>query len=105
MFLSAASSDYVSLNEAITFQPAANMQTECTPVTVIDDAILESEERFLISLETTDPRVILTMENTIASVSITDNDEGTFIAACYYVYLCITSCTVFSGLQVLSLPV
>ena len=81
LILSAAPNDYVPLNEVITFQPTPALQTDCRLVLVIDDVVLEADEEFLISLETSDPRVILTMENTTVSVTIADNDEGICVDA------------------------
>ena len=48
----------------------------CTPITILDDSALESEERFFIVLQASDVRVIITEENGRASVLISDNDGG-----------------------------
>lgn len=86
--------DYISLNEDITFHPAANVQTECRMVVIIDDMVLEADEEFLILLETNDSRVSLTMDNATASVFITDNEQGT----CLECSICFSSfVTVYNG--------
>ena len=76
--LSAAPNDYVSLDEEIIFPPStANLQTRCRQITVNDDMILEAaEEMFSVLLETDDPHVSLAVENSRATVTLTDNDAG-----------------------------
>ena len=73
-----APNDYTSVNEVVTLQPAANSQSVCRAVTINDDLVLESMETFLLILVTSDPRVVLTLENSRAPVIITDNDGGMF---------------------------
>ena len=75
-----APNDYTTLNEVVTLQLAANSQTVCRAVTINDDLVLESMEIFLLTLVTSDPRVVLTVENSRAPVIITDNDGG----MCHY---------------------
>ena len=48
----------------------------CRTVTVVDDIVLEGEEIFYVSLETTDARVSLTLANSRASIVISDNDDS-----------------------------
>lgn len=74
--LSIAPSDYISLSEEITFTPATGPQTVCRPVSIEDDMVIEAEETFVVNLATSDTRVSLTAENSRASISITDNDNG-----------------------------
>ena len=69
--------DYSPLTVNIEFpQAATTPQTMCTPITILDDSALESEERFFIVLQASDVRVIITEENGRASVLISDNDGG-----------------------------
>ena len=76
-----APNDFSSLNEVVTFLPANGSQSICNLVTVVDDIVLEGEETFFVSLEATDARVMLTVENSRASVVISDNDDGMFLFA------------------------
>lgn len=76
--LSTAPNDYTSLSEEITFPPGTGPQTICRSVSVEDDVVIEAEEMLLIILNTSDTRVSLTVENSRASIFITDNDNGIY---------------------------
>lgn len=76
--LSTAPNDYISLSEEIIFQPGPGPRTICRPVSIEDDVVIEAEEMFLIILNTSDTRVSLTVENSRASIFITDNDNGIY---------------------------
>ena len=78
-----APNDYTTLNEVVTLQPAANSQTDCRAVMINNDLVLESIETFFLTLVTSDPRVILTQDNSRSSVIITDNDGGMFHRTVY----------------------
>ena len=62
---------------SVQFQPSTETShTMCTSITILEDNVLESGERFVVILESFDPRVVIAEESSRASVFITDNDEG-----------------------------
>lgn len=56
----------------------------CSSLTILDDSVLENEQRIMVILETYDPRVLISEENGRASVVITDNDDGEFYLSCIF---------------------
>ena len=56
----------------------------CSSLTILDDSVLENEERIMVILETYDLRVLISEENGRASVAITDNDDGEFYLSCMF---------------------
>ena len=48
----------------------------CTSLSITDDRVLESDESVTIVLETNDPRVSISEEDSRATVVISDNDDG-----------------------------
>ena len=70
-----AEDDYGSLISNVSFT-AESSSTMCTSLSITDDRVLESDESITILLETNDPRVSISEENSRATVVISDNDDG-----------------------------
>lgn len=66
-----AGADYVPISVEIEFNSSVEMQ--CMDIQVIDDTTLETDEVFFITLEVSDPDVIL--ENHTATIIIGNNDR------------------------------
>ena len=73
MVCAESSSDYVAVNEELTF---ASCDTQlCVSVRITDDLISEPDEMFAVSLTTpTDSLSFITLSSVAAEVVITDND-------------------------------
>jgi len=70
-FLLKAPDDYTQTTAPLTFLPGENLQ--CVNISILDDAILESNEDFSVQLNTQDTAAV-TINLNSASVTITDND-------------------------------
>lgn len=60
----------------------SSVATQCQVIPVISDAILESDETFLVNLNASDPDVLL--ENSTATITITNDDRKLFRVISYY---------------------
>ena len=82
--------DYSTVISEVTFQPGETRIT--VPVPIIDDDIFEDVEIFRAHLTTTDDNV--NISDSMATVSIVDNDgEAYIILTCAVISLCMV-CTV-----------
>ena len=70
-----AEDDYGSLISNVSFT-AESSSIMCTSLSITDDRVLESDESVTIVLETNDPRVSISEEDSRATVVISDNDDG-----------------------------
>ena len=70
-----AEDDYGSLISNVSFT-AESPSTMCTSLSITDDIVLESDESVTIVMETNDPRVSISEEDSRATVVISDNDDG-----------------------------
>lgn len=66
--------DYLPLETEVTFSPDQQNKTHCVIVTVLDDRLVEREERFDIVLTTEGTGVELAEDRRRATVVITDED-------------------------------
>ena len=66
-----ADADYTSSTETLTFDGSTSLQ--CVNIPIIEDVILEENERFTVSITTTDTDVILNPDN---GEVIILNDDG-----------------------------
>ena len=75
MFPSAiAFSDHISHSSVETFVAGStDNATRCVNVTILDDAALEGDHTFTVTLSTSDPDVVL--GNNVTVITIEDNDS------------------------------
>ena len=75
MFLAATSvSDYTPLSSVETFVAGStDNATRCVNITILDDAALEGDQTFTLTLSTSDPDVVL--GNNVTLITIEDNDS------------------------------
>ena len=67
-----AGEDFTALSAPRTFQPGQT-GSECVPVTILEDAIPEQTEQFLLMLSSTDPDV---SPNTVLALGIIQDNDG-----------------------------
>ena len=65
--------DYSFLSVNLTFDQATQDVPQCGSISIIDDAILEDSEAFMVQLSTADSDVMLGLSST--TVSIMDDDS------------------------------
>ena len=75
--------DYTPVSIEIEFNSKVAMQ--CQTIQVINDTILEIDEMFFVTLEISDPDVLL--ENTMATIIIEDDDRK-LLESIYYHTFC-----------------
>ena len=46
--------DYIGVTQPLTFSPGSGSQQQCTDVVILDDDVIESDETFLVTLDTLD---------------------------------------------------
>ena len=78
----AAGVDYTPVSIEIEFNSKVAMQ--CQAVQVISDTILEIDEMFFVTLEISDPDVLL--ENNMATIVIEDDDRKLLESIYYYTF-------------------
>ena len=71
-----------ALHRELTFSPTSD-NLQCTMVSIIDDNVLEDEERVVLLLTSQDERV----QTTSGSIQIQD-DDSKFMNACYITITC-----------------
>ena len=68
-------SDYMSLSSVETFAAGStDTATRCVNITILDDAALEGDQTFTLTLSTSDPDVLLGNDKTL--ITIEDNDSA-----------------------------
>jgi len=72
--VSTVNQDYTPLNSPIVFGPLNQNQALCRTITVIDDLICEADESFPVTLTTTENPAEVTLNPSVGSVTIIDND-------------------------------
>ena len=72
-------SDYTSISSTITFLSGSTDSTsQCVNISVTDDAALEGNQTFTVTLTTSDPDVLL-LGNDMTVITIEDNDGVSLI--------------------------
>ena len=74
-----APDDYAATTVLLTFLPGVNLQ--CASISIIDDAVLESNEDFTVQLTAQDTAAITVNLNS-TDVTITDNDGEIYLLVC-----------------------
>jgi len=76
-FISAAFAGDFSpvIGEQRTIEPSAPNQPVCVNISSVDDSVLESRELFTVSLNTSDPGVLVNPAAANATVAIIDDDS------------------------------
>ena len=82
--LQIAQTDYVSIDETVTFQPATSTSPVCVNISIMDDSTLESDEVFTVRLTSSDVDVVIGSIQE-ANVTISDNDGKMIINLLYNV--------------------
>ena len=77
-FTAMGNSDYVDIYLLVQFMGYTNGSTKCENVTILDDAALESDEVFTVTL-TSNPGVLL--DNTKVTITIMDDNDGQWLVA------------------------
>ncbi len=63
--------DYTSINTTVSFASGSAGGTEaCADISILDDAVLESDQTFFVRVSSSDPDLMLT-----TIITITDNDS------------------------------
>ena len=70
-FLSTAA-DFGELNPPAVFTFTSSQSVDCTQITIVNDNIVEADEFFSVSLDSTNPQVVIGLST--ASVFIADDD-------------------------------
>ena len=71
LFLSTAA-DFGELNPPAVFTFTSSQSVDCTQITIVNDNIVETDEFFSVSLDSTNPQVVIGLST--ASVFIADDD-------------------------------
>ena len=69
--------DYMGVTKDIVFGPNEPLLEQCVEILLIEDEVVENSETFLVSLVSTDEDV--TLQNSMATVTIIDDDCKTYI--------------------------
>lgn len=78
LLLYAAGADYTSVNAELNFNFNSGLVRDnigVAMVTILNDDILENDEQFLIVLDASDPRVLISGNGNISTVTIVDDDS------------------------------
>jgi len=78
LLLYAAGADYTSVNTELNFNFNSGLVRDnirVAMVTILNDDILENDEQFRIVLDTSDPRVVISGNGNISTVTIVDDDS------------------------------
>lgn len=69
--------DYLAVSTPLTFTPGSGSQQRCTDITIINDQVVESDETFLVTLDTSDvgDREHIDFNPFSATVVITNDDS------------------------------
>ena len=68
--------DYLSLSQEVTFVPGG-LARQCVSVAIVNDAVLESNEVFSVSVATSDPQVLSQTPPSVVTIS---DSNGRFIS-------------------------
>ena len=74
--LSSINADLIIQNTLLIFPPGVGPQEQCTDVTIVSDGLLESEETYCVSLDSSDPDVTIGM---VSMTCITIQDVDTVV--------------------------
>ena len=74
-----APDDYAATTAPLTFLPGVNLQ--CASISIVDDAVLESNEDFTVQLTAQDTAAITVNLNS-TDVTIIDNDGEIYLLVC-----------------------
>ena len=83
LFTLAEGEDFNGASNVLTFPPVSGSRTDCSAFSIIDDEVKEDDENFTISLNSTDRRISITVDE--ATVTIFGDDDSTYV-----VYNCIS---------------
>ena len=72
--------DYIAVSTPLTFTPGSGSQQQCTDITIINDEVVESDETFVVTLDTSDvsDREHVDFSPVSAATVVITNDDSKF---------------------------